>query len=194
MSSPWSSFFFQKNFLQRLSFAKGESFFAKHSLFFLNLTQFLGVINDNLFKFLVVFLFIDLRGVSQSSEILFWTGSLYVLPFLICSSGAGIIADRYSKQKIIVILKLAEILIALFGVLAIFFQNEFFCYFLLFLLAAQSALFGPPKYSIIPEIVERKKITKANSIISAFTYLGVIVGTFLASLATQITGKNFFPV
>jgi len=61
----------------------------------------------------------------------------------------------------------------------------------LFLLSMQSAFFGPPKYSIIPELVNRNQISKANGLITSFTYFGIIVGTFLASFLTQITNKNF---
>ena len=58
-------------------------------------------------------------------------------------------------------------------------------------ISMQSAIFGPPKYSIIPELVKTKKISKANGLITSFTYLGIIVGTFLASALTQITNNNY---
>ena len=58
-------------------------------------------------------------------------------------------------------------------------------------MAFQSAVFGPSKYGIIPEIVETKYVSKANGYISAFTSLAIISGTFLASFITDITDKNF---
>ncbi len=64
-------------------------------------------------------------------------------------------------------------------------------YTLLFFLSLQSALFGPPKYSIILELTDRKNIGKANGLIAGSTYLAIIIGTFLASLITQVTNKNF---
>ncbi len=176
---------------KKKQFLLKSPFFQKHALNFLNISQFLGVVNDNIFKFLTLFLLIDLRGVEHSSEILFWVGTIYVLPFLLFSSAAGIIADRFSKQKIIVILKALEVVITILGVIAFSFSSAWACYTLLFLLSFQSAIFGPPKYSIIPEIVHFEKISKANGIITSFTYLAMILGTFLASFTTQITGKNF---
>lgn len=166
-------------------------FFKKHALNFLNISQFLGVVNDNVFKFLTLFLLIDLRGASHSSEILFWVGTVYVLPFLLFSSAAGVLADKFSKQKLIVALKGLEVVITVLGVVAFGFSSAWACYSLLFLLSFQSAIFGPPKYSIIPEIVHFEKISKANGIITSFTYLAMIIGTFLASFTTQITNKNF---
>ena len=164
----------------------------KNAVHFLNISQFLGVINDNVFKFLIVFLFIDLRGINASSEILFCVGTVYVLPFLLFSSYAGVLADYFSKQKLIVILKAVEVGIMFLGILAFYFQSEFASYTLLFLLSTQSAVFGPPKYSIIPELIPNGgSISKANGLITSSTYLAIIAGTFLASFLTQVTDRNF---
>lgn len=167
------------------------AFKKKFALHFLNITQFLGALNDNVFKFLTVFLLIDLKGVAHSSEILFVIGIVYVLPFLLFSNTGGIFADRFSKQKIIVLLKFLEIVIMLIALIAFHLETAWAVYFSLFLLSAHSAFFGPPKYSVIAEIVDPSSITKANSIITSSTYLAIILGSFLASFVTQISGKNF---
>ena len=91
----------------------------------------------------------------------------------------------------IVLLKLSEVIIMLLGVVAFLWQSSWASYTLLFLLSLQSAMFTPPKYSIIPELVKQEHISKANGLITSFTYLGVIIGTFLASFLTQVTNKNF---
>lgn len=176
---------------KRREFIRNHPFFQKNALNFLNISQFLGVVNDNIFKFLTLYLLIDLRGVQNSSEILFMVGTIYVLPFLFFSNAAGVVADKFSKQKIIVFLKGLEVVITILGVLAFWFSSAWACYTLLFLLSFQSAAFGPPKYSIIPEIVHFEKISKANGIITSFTYLAMILGTFLASSTTQLTDRNF---
>jgi acyl-[acyl-carrier-protein]-phospholipid O-acyltransferase/long-chain-fatty-acid--[acyl-carrier-protein] ligase len=176
---------------KRNAFIQSDTFSPKKALNFLNISQFLGVINDNVFKFLTVFLLIDLKGVEASSSILFWVGTVYVLPFLLFSSAAGVLADKFSKQKIIVALKAVEVLTTALAIFAFWLESAWACYALLFLLSLHSAAFGPPKYSIIPEIVSHEKISKANGLITSFTYLGAIVGTVLASLTTQITGRNF---
>lgn len=177
--------------LNRFGFFKKVTFFEKHSIQFLNISQFLGVVNDNYFKYLIVFLFIDLKGITASPVILTWVGIVYVLPFLLFSSGAGVLADRFSKQRMIVFLKFTEVIIMFLGIFAFLFKSDWASYSLLFLLSMQSAFFGPPKYSIIPELVKQEHIPKANGLITSFTYFGIIVGTFLASFLTQMTGKNF---
>ncbi|MDE3055170.1 MAG: MFS transporter [Verrucomicrobiota bacterium] len=161
------------------------------SLHFLNATQFLGAMNDNVFKFLVIYLLINVQGDAASAKILSLAGAIYVIPFLLFSSAAGVLADRISKTKIIVLTRVFELVAMLFGLFAISLAWPFGCYFALFLMAMQSAIFGPSKYGIIPELVEHKMISRANSSITSMTYLAIILGTFFAAFLTDITNKNF---
>jgi len=155
------------------------------------MTQFLGVINDNVFKFVMAFLLIDALGNAEASTILSATGATYVIPFLLFSSSAGILADRFSKQKLLVVMKVAEIIIMFLAIFAFAAKSVFGCYTLLFLLSTHSAMFGPSKYGIIPELVSEEKVSRANGLITSFTYLAIILGTFLASFLTEITSRHF---
>lgn len=177
-----------KGFLSGLFTSAQEK---KHALKLLNLTQFLGVINDNVFKFVMAFLLIHALGKEEASSILAATGAIYVIPFLLFSSSAGILADRFSKQKLLMILKGVEVLIMGAAIYAFSTHHIWTCYTLLFLLAAHSAMFGPSKYGIIPEIVPPGKVSKANSLVTSFTYLAIIIGTFLASFLTELTDRHF---
>lgn len=164
---------------------------GKGSLGYLNATQFLGVINDNVFKFVMAFLLIDALGADRASEILSATGAVYVIPFLLFSSSAGILADRFSKQKLLIVMKSAEILIMILAVFAFAYKSVWGCYTLLFCLSTHSAMFGPSKYGIIPELVPADKVSRANGLITSFTYLAIIIGTFLASFLTEVTDRHF---
>lgn len=163
----------------------------KHSFKFLNATQFLGALNDNVFKLILVYFLINLYGTQDASALLATAGAIFVIPFLLFSSAAGVLADRVSKRNILIAMKISEVIIMSLSVLAVVFKSPFALYSLLFLMAMQSAVFGPSKYGIIPEIVDPKYLSKANGAINSFTYLAVIVGTFLASFITDITDKNF---
>ncbi len=164
---------------------------SKHALGFLNTTQFLGVINDNVFKFVMAFLLIDALGHAEASSILSATGAIYVIPFLLFSSSAGILADRFSKQKLLVLMKIAEIFIMALAVFAFATKSVWGCFTLLFCLSTHSAMFGPSKYGIIPELVPADSVSRANGLITSFTYLAIILGTFLASFLTEITNRHF---
>lgn len=162
-----------------------------NSLGCLNSAQFLGALNDNIFKLTVIFFLIQVEGGKQASDILAAVGALFVAPFLLFSSTAGFLADRFSKQKLLMWMKIAEIFLMLLAMIAFATQSIWGSYTILFILATHSALFGPSKYSIIPELVPPEKISKANGLVTSFTYIAIILGTFLASFLTEITHRNF---
>lgn len=167
------------------------SHFDKHGFRLLNIAQFFAVLNDNLFKFLTIYLLIDLLGKQASADILFWVGVCFVLPFLLFSTAGGILADKFSKQKVIVWLKALEIVVIGFGFFSYYFQSVSGCYITLFMLCLQSAFLSPSKFSIVPELVRKEQIAKANSIITSSSYMAMILGTFLASFLTRVTDRNF---
>ncbi len=164
---------------------------GRHALTFLNISQSLGAVNDNLFKFVMAFLLIDTLGKQEASSILSAIGAIYVIPFLLFSSSAGILADRFSKQKLLVLMKVAEMLIMVCAIIAFSSKSVGGCYTLLFFLSVHSALFGPSKYGIIRELVPANALSKANGSVTSFTYLAMIVGTFLASFLTEVTHRSF---
>jgi acyl-[acyl-carrier-protein]-phospholipid O-acyltransferase / long-chain-fatty-acid--[acyl-carrier-protein] ligase len=161
------------------------------SFTYLNVTQFLGALNDNVYKLLIVYFFIQLEGMENSHKILATTGAIFVLPFLLFSASSGTLADRFSKRNIIVLTKVFEFVIMAFGVFAFAYESKLGSYCILFLLATQSAIFGPSKYGILPELVSTDKITKANGLMTSFTFLAIILGTFCASFLLDITGRDF---
>jgi acyl-[acyl-carrier-protein]-phospholipid O-acyltransferase / long-chain-fatty-acid--[acyl-carrier-protein] ligase len=161
------------------------------SFTYLNVTQFLGALNDNIYKLLIVYFFIQLEGIEYSHQILATTGAIFVIPFLLFSAISGTLADRSSKRDIIVTTKILELVIMGLAVCAFAFQSKWGSYAILFLLATQSAIFGPSKYGIVPELVASEKISKANGLMTSLTFLAIILGTFLASFLIQITGRNF---
>lgn len=163
----------------------------KRAISFLNLTQCTAAFNDNLFKFLTIYLLIDMKGAASSSDVAFFAGVFYVLPFLLFSNLAGAIADRISKQKMIVWMKALEVVIIAIGYYVYAHQIVWGCYLCIFLLSLQSAIMSPAKYGIISELVDKEQIAKANSYVTSYTYLAIIFGTFMASFLTQITGRNF---
>lgn len=170
------------NFLKKRKFC---------SFTYLNIAQFLGVLNDNLFKLLIVFFLIDELGQENSPRILASAGAAFVIPFLIFSNTAGKWADRFSKRNIIVLSKALEVLVMLLGSLCFYVRAISGSYVILFLMALQSAIFSPSKQGIVPEIVGSDRITKANGLLTSFSILGMILGTCLASIITDLSGRHF---
>jgi len=158
---------------------------------FLNVTQFFGALNDNVFKMLIIFALINIQGIEFSDRIVAFAGAIFVIPFLLFSTYSGALSDYFSKRNIIISTKALEVAVMLTGTLAFILRNEIMIYSTLFMMATQSTVFGPAKYGIIPEIVPEKSVLRANSIITMFTYIAIIVGTFFATFITDLSSRNF---
>lgn len=158
---------------------------------FLNAVQFLDALNENLFKYIVIYFLIFHQGNESSSVIMSISGAVFILPFLLFSSLGGVFADRWSKTKVIKVTRLIQlgVMIISFGLMMIF-QNELI-YVLLFISASLAAVFGPSKYGVISELVPKESLVKANGYIAGFTYFGIILGTALASLLDTLTNEHF---
>jgi acyl-[acyl-carrier-protein]-phospholipid O-acyltransferase / long-chain-fatty-acid--[acyl-carrier-protein] ligase len=156
-----------------------------------NVTQFFGALNDSTFKLLTILFLIRLQGKAAASSITALAGAIFVLPFLFFMATAGKLADRFSKRNIIVFLKVMEVMVMAAGCALFLSQSAFGPYCVLFLMASHSAFFSPAKYGIIPELVKTEQLSQANSLLEAFTYLAIVIGTAMGPLLSQITGGRF---
>lgn len=157
----------------------------------LNTAQFFGALNDNIFKLFIIFSLIALRGSEAASEVTATAGAVFVLPFLLFVALAGVLADRISKRTITVAVKVCEVFVMALGTWALSRGSAWMLYGILFLMATQSAFFGPAKYGIVPELAGRARLSRANSYIQAFTYLAIILGTGLAPFLSRVTGEQY---
>lgn len=164
------------------------------SFWWLNATQFLGALNDNLFKLLVTFAVIRSLGREASELVTGVGGLLFALPFLVFMPAAGVLADRLSKRTITVAVKVLEVAVMIAGGLALYLGHPVALFGVLFLMATQSALFSPSKYGIIPELVDRGCLSRANGQIVMATYLAIILGTFAAPSLVRLFGDRIAPV
>jgi len=158
----------------------------------LNITQFLGAMNDNILKLLIIFFLIDQQGDQRAGIITACAGIAFVLPFLLFSAPAGCLADRYSKALVSIAVKLLEVIITVLALIAFLLHLENGLYLVLFLMATHSAFFAPAKYGIIPELATPEQLSQANGLIEAFTFLAIIFGTILASGLAQTLQNRFW--
>ena len=156
----------------------------------LNATQFLGALNDNVFKLLMINFLIAVTAGPTAGGIAGVASLLFAVPFLLFTPAAGALADRYSKRTIVVAMKVMEIVVMLGGAAAFLSGQAIYLYIALFFMSVQSALFGPSKYGIIPELVKRDQISRANGQLVMLTYLAIILGTVLGpQLAQWLDGR-----
>ena len=140
-------------------------------------TQFLGAVNDNMFRWLAVPIGKEKVGVEYAALALSAGLASFVLPYVLLAAPAGYLADRFSKRQVIVACKVAEVVIVALGLLAVWFDNIIALYVVVALLGAQAALFGPSKFGSIPEIVRPSHISSANGLVGLTTVIAVVIGT-----------------
>ena len=141
-------------------------------------TQFLGAFNDNAFKLVVSLLAVNvIIDTGGSSSVVALASGLFTAPFVLFSTYAGFLADRYSKKTITVWVKVAEIVIMLVGGLAFWFRSLPLAIFTLFLMGTQSAVFSPTKYGILPELLPDEELSRGNGLVQMWTFLAIILGT-----------------
>ncbi len=159
---------------------------------YLNVSQALGAFNDNLFKLLTIFLLVAIHGPQSITLVSAVAGAVFVAPFLLLSPVAGLLADRFDKRRVFQTLKLTEIAVMTLGLLFFAVRSTVGLYLVLFLMSAQSALLGPAKFGLLPEIVGEDRLTRANGLSVAASYLGIILGTGAAALVSLLAaGSNW---
>jgi len=152
----------------------------------MNLTQFFGAFNDNLFKQLVLLICVDYFAQTGKNEQ--WTALLmFALPFVLFSGFAGFLSDRMSKVRIVRAMKVAEIGVMTAGFFALHAVTGRIEWLLavVFLMGTHSAFFGPPKYGILPELFRERDLPQVNGMIQMTTFLSIILGMALAGIIKE---------
>jgi len=149
------------------------------------LTQLLGAANDNLFKsaliMLITFELADKAGLDGPIMVTLAAG-IFIAPFFVFSATAGQLADRFDKARLAQITKLAEVLIMSGAAFAFVSANPYVLMVVLFLMGTQSALFGPVKYSILPQHLKEEELISANAMVGAGTFLAILIGSIAGGL------------
>jgi acyl-[acyl-carrier-protein]-phospholipid O-acyltransferase / long-chain-fatty-acid--[acyl-carrier-protein] ligase len=153
-------------------------------------TQFLGAFNDNAFKQVVILSMVSLLSGQEETRYVALAGALFTLPFLLFSSYAGFLADRFSKKQVMVWAKVAEIVVMGLGGLAFATQNLNAILMVVFLMGLQSTFFSPAKYGLLPEVLPDEGLSRGNSVLQLFTFLAIILGTAVAGILIQCLGQR----
>lgn len=147
-------------------------------------TQFSGALNDNLFKQGLI-LFLTFSGVVATEHLALVNNLgalLFILPFFLCSAFAGQLADKMEKAELIRRIKILEIVLMTLGAWGFLSQNLYLLMTILCLMGLQSTLFGPVKYSLIPQALHPEELVGGNALVEMGTFLAILLGTILAGL------------
>ena len=144
--------------------------------------QFLGALNDNVFKQALVILltYSTARYTTMSTDILQnLAQALFVLPFFLFSATAGQLADKYEKSRLISITVAIELCCMALGAAGFFLHSLPLLFAALFLGGIQSALFGPVKYAILPQHLKESELVGGNGMVEMGTSVAILVGMML---------------
>ena len=142
-------------------------------------TQLLGAFTGNLFKNATIVLIIfRLGGTGATATI---AAGLFVLPFVLFSATAGQLADRFDKARLIRLSKLAELAVAMAAAMALAAGQPWTLQAVLVLYGLQATFFGPLKYGILPDHLDRDDLLAANGLVEAGTFVAILAGTIAGS-------------
>lgn len=168
------------------------------------ITQFLGAMNDNLFKTaMVLFVIYNIYNDPKQEEVFSAVASaVFILPFFLLSAIAGQLADAYDKARMVRMVKTAEIGIMVVGGIGLLIGDTVvglpFDVFgvrtaidgsyislplmmtALLAMGVHSTFFGPIKYAILPQHLESDEVLGGTGLVEAGTYIAILAGTILA--------------
>lgn len=152
-------------------------------------TQFLGAFNDNLYKntLAVLLTFQAAEWTSISSALLApLIGAVFIAPFFLFSGLSGEIADRVDKARLARIVKVWEIIMMIVAVAGFAVHSFTTLLLVVFGMGMHSTLFGPIKYSIIPQHMQPGELIGANALIESGTFGAILLGTIAGGALAAI--------
>ena len=150
--------------------------------------QFFSAFSDNFLKNALAFLIVFHIGGSLADPLTQLAAAVFIAPYFFLSALGGQIADRFDKAIIAQRLKLAEIGVALIAVIGFVTHSVPVLFVALFGFGVIGSLFGPIKYGILPDLLQRSELPKANALVEGATFLAILLGTIVGGLAAKDGG------
>ena len=176
---------------------------SAHPLRGLLIAQFFGAFNDNAWKLMVALLAIrqataglapgpEMETAAQTQTAL--TYIIFTLPLVLLSLVGGTLADRLSKRTVIIAIKVVEILLMSAGTVALWLNPAGGILPLIVLcgMGAHSALFGPSKYGILPELIPHERLAAGNGLLEMWTFAAILAGTAAGGFLLQTAGDQIW--
>lgn len=151
-------------------------------------TQFLGAFNDNVFQIVIALLITHWMSTEAARSLVAVSGAVFAAPFLMFSLGAGRLADRWSKARVVVAAKAVDLAVVALLVAGLFMKSVPVLLCGLFLLGAQSAFFSPAKYGLLPELKDEAALPTANALLNVASFVAILTGTVAGTFLTHRIG------
>jgi len=156
-------------------------------------TQLLGAFNDNIFKQSLILAILYKLTIDGDRSI--WVNLcalLFILPFFLFSALAGQFGEKFNKDALIRAIKIGEIVIMAVGATGFLTNHLELMLLALFAMGTHSALFGPVKYSIMPQALHEDELVGGNGLVEMGTFLAILAGTIGAGI--MMSSTHYAPV
>ncbi len=150
-------------------------------------TQFQGAFSDNALKWLAIFLITQtIPTAAERDRLVTIVGALFAVPFILFSMAGGFLADRFSKRRVVLGVKVFEIFVMLLALAGLATHRLYLTIFCVFLMGVHSAIFGPSKYGLLPELLPEKKLSWGNGVLEFGTFIAIIAGTVAGGIFCKV--------
>jgi acyl-[acyl-carrier-protein]-phospholipid O-acyltransferase/long-chain-fatty-acid--[acyl-carrier-protein] ligase len=163
--------------------------------------QFLGAFNDNALRIGLGLLGIasatagagsppEREAAAQARMTLVFV--VFTLPLCLMSIPAGVLADRVSKRRVLIAMKVGELALMLGVALALRVDpwGGWLPLCMLAGLGVRAALFSPAKYGLLPEILPPRQLPEANGLLEMWTFAAILAGTYAGGLLVWLAGPS----
>ena len=154
-------------------------------------TQCFGAFNDNVYRQAIIGLLFWL-GIDAAQKTLYTNlaPALFIVPYFLFSATAGQIAEKLEKSRLIRITTTMEIAIMSLAAVGFLLHSLPVLLVALFCTGLQSTLFGPVKYSILPNVLKPEELTGGNGLVEMGTSISILVGMIGGGLIFKLAGDN----
>ncbi len=152
-------------------------------------TQFLGALNDNIFRngLVILITFQGVRIAGMDYVVLAYVAAgLFILPFFLFSATAGQLADKFEKSMLMRRIKLLEIILMSIAAFALLTESYAVLLLVLFLMGCQSTMFGPVKYAYLPQKLHTDELVGGNGLVESGTFVAIILGLIIGGVAVGV--------
>ncbi|MGH6851256.1 MAG: MFS transporter [Methylocella sp.] len=150
--------------------------------------QFFSVFNDNFVRNMLAMLILFRLGETNAGPLITLAVGIFMAPSLFLSGLGGEMADAQDKAWLARRIKFAEILVQVVAALGLALTSLRLLYTALFGLGVVSALFGPVKYGILPDLLAKEELLAGNALVEAATFIAIFLGLIAGGLS--VTGRT----
>ena len=151
------------------------------------MAQIVTEIGDWFYSLAIYGLLLQLTGRASSVALAL---VLQVLPQTFVGPTAGVVNDRMSRKRVMIVADVARVAIVLGMMLVRTREMIWLIYPLLLLETVMAAFFEPARNAVIPNITRREDILLANTLSSTTWSVNLMVGAALGGVVAALLGRD----